>query len=137
VSYQVGSAIFVGDSMFMPDYGSARCDFPGGDARLLYESITKLLSFPPDTRLFMCHDYMPGGRDLRWECTVKEQRAENIHVGGSVSKQRFVDMRHDRDETLSLPALIVPAIQVNIRAGHLPAADDNGIAYLKTPIDTL
>ena len=137
VSYQVGSAIFVGDSMFMPDFGSARCDFPGGDAGLLYDSIAKLLALPEDTRLFMCHDYMPGGRELRWECTVKEQRFENIHVSDSVSKEQFIGMRRERDQTLNLPALIVPAIQVNIRAGHLPAAEDNGTAYLKTPIDTL
>jgi glyoxylase-like metal-dependent hydrolase (beta-lactamase superfamily II) len=137
VSYQVGSAVFVGDSMFMPDFGSARCDFPGGDAGLLYDSIAKLLSLPQDTRLFMCHDYMPGGRDLRWECTVKEQRGENIHVGGSVNREQFVDMRRSRDETLNLPALIVPAIQVNIQAGHMPATEDNGTAYIKTPIDIL
>jgi glyoxylase-like metal-dependent hydrolase (beta-lactamase superfamily II) len=137
VSYHVGSAVFIGDSMFMPDYGSARCDFPGGDAGLLYDSIARLLSLPTDTRLFMCHDYPPAGRQLRWECTVEEQRAANIHVGDAVSKEQFVTMREDRDATLSLPALIVPAIQVNIRAGHLPVIEDNGTAYIKTPIDTL
>jgi len=137
VSYHVGSAVFVGDSMFMPDFGSARCDFPGGDAGLLYDSIAKLLSLPTDTRLFMCHDYPPGGRELRWECTVEEQRAANIHVSDAVSKEQFVTMRQNRDATLNLPALIVPAIQVNIRAGHLPATEDNGTAYIKTPIDTL
>lgn len=136
VSYRIGSAVFVGDSMFMPDFGSARCDFPGGDAGLLYDSIQRLLSLPGDTRLYMCHDYMPGGRELRWECTVDEQRESNIHVQRDVSKEQFVQMRTDRDAQLSLPALIVPAIQVNIRAGHLPDAEDNGIAYLKTPIDT-
>lgn len=137
VSYVIGSAVFVGDSMFMPDYGSARCDFPGGDAGLLYDSIDKLLSLPEDTRLYMCHDYQPGGRALRWECTVMEQREDNIHVARSVSKEQFVDMRESRDKTLNLPALIVPAIQVNIRAGHLPDTEDNGTAYLKTPIDIL
>ena len=137
VSYQIGSAVFVGDSMFMPDFGSARCDFPGGDAELLYDSIRMLLSLPGDTRLYMCHDYMPGGRELRWECTVSEQRADNIHVSDGVSKEDFVDMRRTRDATLNLPALIVPSIQVNIQAGLLPDAEDNDIAYIKTPIDTL
>lgn len=137
VSYKIGSAVFVGDSMFMPDFGTARCDFPGGDAELLYDSIQRVLSLPGDTRLFMCHDYMPGGRELRWECTVDEQRENNIHVKANVSKEEFATMRRERDETLSLPALIVPSIQVNIRAGHLPDAEENGIAYLKTPIDTL
>jgi len=137
VSYRVGSAVFVGDSMFMPDFGSARCDFPGGDAELLYESIQRILALPGDTRLFMCHDYMPGGRELRWECTVDEQRASNIHVNQDVDKTEFTKMRLERDATLNLPALIVPSIQVNIRGGHLPDAEDNGIAYLKTPIDTL
>jgi len=137
VSYRAGSAVFVGDSMFMPDFGTARCDFPGGDAELLYDSIQQILSLPGDTRLFMCHDYMPGGRELRWECTVDEQRAENIHVRTDVNKSEFTAMRTERDATLNLPALIVPSIQVNIRGGHLPDADDNGIAYMKTPIDTL
>ena len=137
VSYRIGSAVFVGDSMFMPDFGTARCDFPGGDAELLYDSIQRILSLPGDTRLFMCHDYMPEGRELRWECTVDEQRERNIHVKSGVSKSDFTTMRLERDATLNLPALIVPSIQVNIRAGHLPDAEDNGIAYLKTPIDTL
>jgi len=137
VSYRIGSAVFVGDSMFMPDFGTARCDFPGGDAELLYESIQHILSLPGDTRLFMCHDYMPGGRELRWECSVDEQRASNIHVSAGVSKSEFTSMRAERDATLNLPALIVPSIQVNIRGGHLPDAEKNGIAYLKTPIDTL
>ena len=136
VSYHIGPAVFVGDSMFMPDFGTARCDFPGGDAGRLYDSIHRILSLPDDTRLFMCHDYMPGGRELRWECTVAEQRAGNIHVSDAVSKDAFRQMREERDATLGLPALIIPAIQVNIRAGHLPDADDNGIAYLKVPIDT-
>ena len=137
VSYRVGTAVFVGDSMFMPDFGTARCDFPGGDAELLYESIQRVLSLPGDTRLFMCHDYMPGGRELRWQCTVDDQRAENIHLKENTSKADFTNMRTERDATLNLPALIVPSIQVNIRGGHLPDADDNGIAYIKTPIDTL
>ncbi len=137
VSYRIGSAVFVGDSMFMPDFGTARCDFPGGDAELLYDSIQQLLNLPGDTRLFMCHDYMPGGRELRWMCTVDEQRSENIHVNETVDKAGFVKMRQERDASLDLPGLIVPSIQVNIRAGHLPDAESNGIAYLKTPIDTL
>lgn len=137
VSYQVGSAVFVGDSMFMPDFGTARCDFPGGDAELLYDSIQRILSLPGDTRLFMCHDYMPGGRELRWECTVDEQRSDNIHVSKKFDKAGFASMRMERDASLNLPALIVPSIQVNIRAGHLPDAEDNDIVYLKTPIDTL
>jgi len=137
ISYRIGSAVFVGDSLFMPDFGTARCDFPGGDAGLLYDSIRRLLSLPENTRLFMCHDYMPGGRELRWECTVAEQRRDNIHASDGVSKDAFEGMRSERDATLNLPALIVPAIQVNIRAGHMPDADDNGIVYLKTPVDTL
>ena len=137
VSYRIDSVVFVGDSMFMPDFGTARCDFPGGDPALLYDSIQRILSLPSDTRLFMCHDYKPGGRELRWECTVAEQRANNIHIKENVGKDEFTKMRLERDATLSLPALIVPAIQVNIRAGHMPDAEDNDIAYLKTPIDTL
>jgi glyoxylase-like metal-dependent hydrolase (beta-lactamase superfamily II) len=137
VSYRIGSAVFVGDSMFMPDFGTARCDFPGGDAGVLYESIQKLLSLPGSTRLYMCHDYQPNGRELRWVCTVDEQREANIHVSAGVSKADFVGMRKERDTKLKLPALIVPSIQVNIRAGHLPEPENNNIAYIKTPIDTL
>ncbi len=137
VSYKIGSAVFVGDSMFMPDFGTARCDFPGGDAGLLFDSIQKILSLPGDTRLFMCHDYMPGGRELKWVCTVDEQRAGNIHVAENVAKDDFVRMRTERDAQLSLPKLIVPAIQVNVRAGRLPDAEKNEISYIKTPIDTL
>lgn len=137
ISYRIGCAVFVGDTLFMPDFGTARCDFPGGDAARLYDSIHRLLSLPGDTRLYMCHDYRPGGRELRWECTVDEQRADNIHVHEGVGKADFVNMRKSRDATLSLPALIVPSIQVNIRAGRLPGAEDNGIRYIKTPIDTL
>lgn len=136
VSYRIGSSVFVGDSLFMPDFGTARCDFPGGDAGLLYESIQRLLALPGDTRLYMCHDYMPGGRDLSWVCTVDEQRESNVHVKAGVSKDEFASMRRARDAELNLPALIVPAIQVNIRGGRLPDAEDNNIVYLKTPIDT-
>ena len=135
VSYKIDDAVFVGDSLFMPDFGTARCDFPGGDAAVLYDSIQRLLALPGETRLFMCHDYMPGGRELRWVCTVEEQRLHNIHVGDGVSKAEFAGMRSERDSQLGLPALIVPAIQVNIRAGHLPDVEDNGVAYLKTPLD--
>ncbi len=137
VSYRIGSAVFVGDSMFMPDFGTARCDFPGGDAELLYDSIKKVLSLPGDTTLYMCHDYMPGGRELRWSCTVDEQRDGNIHLRDHASKEAFVKMRTERDATLSLPKLIVPSIQVNVRAGRLPDAETNDIRYIKTPIDTL
>ncbi len=136
ISYRIGSAVFVGDTLFMPDFGTARCDFPGGDAARLYDSVHRLLSLPGDTRLFMCHDYRPGGRELRWECTVAEQRADNIHVHDGVDKAEFVQMREARDATLSLPALIVPAIQVNIRAGLLPDAENNDVRYIKIPIDT-
>jgi len=137
VSYRIGNAVFVGDSLFMPDYGTARCDFPGGDAALLYESIRKLLSLPGDTRLYMCHDYRPGDRELRWVASVDEQRSGNIHVADGVGKEAFTKMREERDATLNLPALIVPSIQVNIRAGRLPDPEDNGTAYIRTPLDTL
>lgn len=136
VSYRIGAHVFVGDSLFMPDFGTARCDFPGGDPALLYESIQRLLDLPGDTRLYMCHDYLPGGRELRYVCTVDEQRRNNIHVKAGTSKADFSAMRAARDAGLGLPALIVPAIQVNIRAGQLPDAEDNGIVYLKTPLDT-
>jgi glyoxylase-like metal-dependent hydrolase (beta-lactamase superfamily II) len=136
VSYRIGGHVFVGDSMFMPDFGTARCDFPGGDAGRLYDSIARILALPDDTRLYMCHDYKPGGRELRWVCTVAEQRADNIHVGGGVSKAAFSSMRRERDATLGLPALIIPSIQVNIRAGQLPDEEENGIVYLKVPVDT-
>jgi glyoxylase-like metal-dependent hydrolase (beta-lactamase superfamily II) len=137
VSYHIGENVFVGDSLFMPDFGTARCDFPGGDAEQLYESIQRVLALPAETMLHMCHDYLPGGRELRWQCTVEEQCANNIHVNRSIDKAGFTSMRKKRDASLSLPALIVPAIQVNIRAGHLPDVEDNGIAFIKTPIDTL
>jgi glyoxylase-like metal-dependent hydrolase (beta-lactamase superfamily II) len=136
VSYRVGSNVFVGDSLFMPDFGTARCDFPGGDAGLLYDSIQRLLALPGDTKLYMCHDYKPGGRELRCVCTVDEQRAGNIHVKHGINKADFAAMRTERDASLDAPALIVPAIQVNIRAGYLPDAEDNGIAYLKASFDS-
>ncbi len=136
VSYRIGGVVFVGDSLFMPDFGTARCDFPGGDAGRLYDSIRRLLELPDDTLLYMCHDYQPGGRELRWSCTVAEQRAENIHVHDGVSRRDFTHMRTERDAGLGLPALIIPSIQVNIRAGHLPDAESNGIAFIKVPIDT-
>lgn len=135
VSYRFGDAVFVGDTMFMPDYGSARCDFPGGDAATLYRSVRRLLSLPPETRLFMCHDYAPGGRDYAWETTVAEQRAKNLHVRDGVSEADFVKMRTERDRTLSMPALLLPAVQVNIRAGHFPPPEDNGVSYLKLPLN--
>lgn len=137
VSYKIGDAVFVGDSMFMPDFGTARCDFPGGDPGRLYDSIQRLLSLPDETGLFMCHDYMPGGRELRWQCTVAEQRRDNIHVSAGVDKAAYTTMRNERDATLDLPTLIIPSIQVNIRGGHFPDADDNGTVYLRTPLDTL
>jgi glyoxylase-like metal-dependent hydrolase (beta-lactamase superfamily II) len=137
VTYLIGNCAFVGDSLFMPDFGTARCDFPGGDAGLLFDSIQKLFALPDDTRLYMCHDYPPASRKLRFEISVAEQKAQNKHVGAGASKDEFIAMRHARDATLSLPALILPAIQVNIRAGKLPEADDNGIAYIRIPLDTL
>ena len=137
VTYLVEDAAFVGDSLFMCDFGTARCDFPGGDAGLLYDSIQKLFSLDDETRLFMCHDYPPEGRDLRFECTVAEQKRNSIHVGDGVSKREFIDMREKRDATLDLPELILPAVQVNICAGHLPDPEDNQIAYIKIPLDTI
>jgi glyoxylase-like metal-dependent hydrolase (beta-lactamase superfamily II) len=136
ISYKVGDAVFVGDTLFMPDYGTARADFPGGDARTLYRSIKRLLSLPPETRLFMCHDYLPnGGRaDYAWETTVAEEAARNVHVGGAVSEDDFVAMRTARDSTLSAPVLLMPSIQVNMRAGKLPPADSNGVHYLRVPV---
>lgn len=137
MAYQVGDAVFVGDTLFMPDVGTARCDFPGGDARQLYRSIRQLLALPPETRLFMCHDYPPAGREPAWETTVADQRAHNIHVHDGVDEDSFVDMRTRRDATLAMPTLILPAIQVNIRAGQLPEAEANGTRYLKIPINRL
>ena len=135
VTYLVGDAAFVGDTLFMPDFGTARCDFPGGDARILYRSIARILSLPAQTRLFTCHDYRPGGRPLAWESHVAGQRAENLHVRDGVSEDDFVALRNSRDENLNLPELLLPALQVNIRGGRLPAAEDDGHHYLKIPLN--
>lgn len=137
VAYQFGDAVFVGDTMFMPDVGTARCDFPGGDAKTLYASTRKILSLPPQTRLFMCHDYPPNGRAVSFETTVAEQRAKNIHVHDGITEDQFVEMRTKRDATLEMPVLILPAVQINIRAGELPPKEDNGIAYVKIPLNAL
>ncbi|CAB3676923.1 putative metallo-hydrolase [Achromobacter deleyi] len=137
MAYRIGDAVFVGDTLFMPDVGTARCDFPGGDAHQLYQSIQRLLGLPADTRLYMCHDYPPAGREAAWQTTVAEQRRANIHVHDGVAEDDFVAMRTRRDATLSMPTLILPAIQVNIRAGHLPPPEDNGVRYLKIPLDSL
>ncbi len=137
VAYQFGDAVFVGDTMFMPDVGTARCDFPGGDAKTLYASTRKILSLPPQTRLFMCHDYPPNGRAVNFETTVAEQRAKNIHVHDGITEAQFVEMRTKRDATLEMPVLILPAVQINIRAGELPPKEDNGIAYVKIPMNAL
>jgi glyoxylase-like metal-dependent hydrolase (beta-lactamase superfamily II) len=137
IAYQVGDAVFVGDTLFMPDVGTARCDFPGGNAHALYRSVHKLLSLPPDTRLFMCHDYPPDDRAPAWESTVAAQRAGNIHVHDGVSEDDFVAMRTKRDATLAMPVLILPSVQVNIRAGELPPAEANGVSYLKIPLNAL
>ncbi len=133
----IGDAAFIGDTLFMPDGGSARADFPGGDARTLYRSIKRVLSLPAETRLFMCHDYGPNGRDIAWETTVAEQLAGNIHVGGGVDEDTFVAMREQRDSTLAMPRLIIPSLQVNMRGGRLPEPDDEGRAFLKVPINGL
>jgi glyoxylase-like metal-dependent hydrolase (beta-lactamase superfamily II) len=135
VAYRVGDAVFVGDTIFMPDYGTARADFPGGDAAQLYRSIRRLLSLPPATRLFMCHDYKaPGRESYAWQTTVAEQRATNVHVRDGVDEQAFVTLRRKRDATLAAPVLLLPSVQVNIRAGHLPPADRNGTSYLRIPV---
>lgn len=137
VAYQVGDAVFVGDTLFMPDVGTARCDFPGGDAKTLYASTRKILALPPQTRLFMCHDYPPTDRPIAFETTVAEQRANNIHVHDGVSEAEFVEMRSKRDATLEMPVLILPAVQINIRAGEMPPKEANGTAYVKIPINAL
>ncbi|WP_442594612.1 MBL fold metallo-hydrolase [Parapusillimonas sp. JC17] len=135
VSYRIGDAVFIGDTLFMPDYGTARADFPGGSAQTLYRSIRRLLSLPDETRLFLCHDYKAPGRDTyAWESTVGDMRARNVHVHDGVSEAEFVAMRERRDATLAAPVLLLPAIQVNIRAGHLPKAESNGVSYLKIPV---
>jgi glyoxylase-like metal-dependent hydrolase (beta-lactamase superfamily II) len=135
VSYLVGDALFVGDTMFMPDYGTARCDFPGGSAEVLYRSIRRLLALPPETRVFVCHDYAPGGRPYAWETTVGAQRASNVHVRDGIDEATFAAMRRERDATLDLPDLILPSVQVNIRAGRLPEPESNGVSYLKMPLN--
>jgi hypothetical protein len=129
--------VFVGDTLFMPDVGTARCDFPGGDAKTLYASTRKILSLPPQTRLFMCHDYPPHGRPVNFETTVAEQKAKNIHVHDGIDEAQFVAMRTTRDATLEMPMLILPAVQINIRAGELPPKESNGIAYAKIPLNAL
>ncbi len=135
VSYLLGDALFVGDSLFMPDGGTARCDFPGGSAAILFRSIQRLFELPADTRVFVCHDYAPGGREHACETTIAAQREANIHVGGGVDEASFVDVREKRDAGLSVPALLLPAVQVNIRAGALPPAAANGLSYLKLPLN--
>ena len=138
ITYLIGDACFVGDTLFMPDFGSARTDFPGGDATQLYNSIHKILSLPDDTRLFMCHDYKAPGRDkFAWETSVAEQRAANIHINDQVSQEQFVEMREGRDSQLGMPKLILPSLQVNLRAGRLPDPEGNDIRYLKLPIDAI
>jgi glyoxylase-like metal-dependent hydrolase (beta-lactamase superfamily II) len=137
MAYQVEDAVFVGDTLFMPDVGTARCDFPGGNAHTLYQSVRKLLSLPAATRLFMCHDYPPSGRDATWQSTVADQRAHNIHVHDGVTEDAFVELRTRRDATLEMPVLILPSVQINIRAGELPPAEANGVTYLKIPVNAL
>lgn len=132
-----GRAAFVGDTLFMPDFGTARCDFPGGDARTLYRSIQKVLRLPEDTVLYMCHDYQPGGRELKYISSVAEQRATNIHIRTGISEDEFVQMRERRDASLEMPVLILPSVQVNMRAGHFPPEEDNGVAYIKIPLNQL
>ena len=137
MAYQVEDAVFVGDTLFMPDVGTARCDFPGGNAHTLYQSVRKLLSLPAQTRLFMCHDYPPSGRDATWQSTVADQRAHNIHVHDGVTEDAFVELRTRRDATLEMPVLILPSVQINIRAGDFPPAEANGMTYLKIPVNAL
>lgn len=137
MTHVMGDAAFVGDTLFMPDGGTARADFPGGDAHMLYRSIKKVLSLPGETRLFMCHDYGPNGRDIKWETTVDEERAHNVHVRDGVSEDEFVRMRTTRDATLAMPKLIIPSIQVNMRAGKLPPKDESGKTFLKVPVNLL
>ncbi len=137
VSYLIGDAVFVGDTLFMPDSGTARCDFPGGDPATLYRSIRRLLALPKATRMFICHDYRPGGRPAAWETTVAEQRAANIHIHDGITEAEFVALRTARDRTLSMPVLMIPAVQVNIRAGELPPPAANGVRYLQVPVNVL
>jgi glyoxylase-like metal-dependent hydrolase (beta-lactamase superfamily II) len=135
MAYLVDGAVFVGDTLFMPELGSARADFPGGDARTLYRSMRRLLDLPPQTRIYVCHDYPPLGREPRWETTVAQQRAHNIHVRDGIGEEDFVRMRRARDAVLDVPTLILPSIQVNVRAGQLPPVEDNGVAYLRIPVN--
>ena len=138
IAYAIGDAVFVGDTLFMPDYGTARCDFPGGDARTLYRSIRRLLALPDQTRLFLCHDYQaPGREDYVWETTVAAQRTGNVHANDTIGEDQFVAMREARDATLAMPRLILPSVQVNIRAGHFPEPEGNGVSYLKLPLNLL
>ena len=137
MTHVIGDAAFVGDTLFMPDGGSARADFPGGDAGQLYDSIQKVLALPDEMRLFMCHDYGPGGREIQWETTVAEEKANNIHVGGGKTREEFIKFRTARDATLDMPKLIIPSLQVNMRAGKLPPADDSGKRFLKVPVNGL
>ncbi|SOD41877.1 Glyoxylase, beta-lactamase superfamily II [Nitrosovibrio sp. Nv4] len=137
LSYQIDDAIFVGDTLFMPDLGTARADFPGGDARRLFGSIRRLLAYPAETRLFICHDYASIGRPIRWETTVAEQRAHNIHVHDGIDEDQYVAMRQARDATLDMPNLLLPSVQVNVRAGQMPPPEDNGISYLKIPLNVI
>lgn len=138
MSHLIGDAVFVGDTIFAPDFGTARCDFPGGDAGTLYDSIQRLFALPDETRVFLCHDYKAPGRDTyMFETTIADEKAHNIHVGGSVSKEDFVKMRNARDATLDMPKLILPSVQINMRAGNLPEPEDNGQRYMKLPINAL
>ncbi len=137
MAYLVDGAVFVGDTLFMPDVGTARADFPGGDARQLYDSVRRLLDLPPDTVMYVCHDYPPASRPPRWQTTVADQRAHNIHVHDGMGADEFVAMRTARDATLEVPTLILPSIQVNVRAGRFPPADDNGVSYLRIPLNAL
>ena len=137
VTYVIGDAAFIGDTIFMPDFGTARCDFPGGDARKLYGSTQKILALPSATKLYMCHDYAPGGRGYQFRTTVAEQKKTNIHIHDGIGEDEFVVMREQRDRQLKVPNLIMPSIQVNIRAGDIPPPEDNGVSYLKIPINTL
>ena len=137
MAYEIGDALFVGDTLFMPDVGTARCDFPGGNAKTLYQSIQKILSYPNETKLYMCHDYPPNGRSPEFCSTVGAEKSGNIHVNDGISEEQFVQMRTQRDETLQMPTLILPSIQVNIRAGHFPEPEDNGKSYLKIPLNIL
>jgi glyoxylase-like metal-dependent hydrolase (beta-lactamase superfamily II) len=137
LTYLIGDVAFVGDTLFMPDGGSARADFPGGDAGVLYDSIQRVLALPDDTRLFMCHDYGPNGREIRWEATVADEKAHNIHVGKGATREAFVALRNERDATLDMPKLIIPSLQINMRGGHLPPADKDGKRFLKVPVNGL